>query len=120
MTKRSADQAFPVVEPKLLSCVGMQWRNDAKVQSHEWSNSKDYYLKRDTNNEYDAQALQVCVREDDGSSLHLGFLARQHAAYMAPLLDADRCIVLNGPVDSSASKATFKFEWIDVTDMLGP
>ena len=116
--KRSADQAFPVVEPKLLSCVVMQWRDDA--DGHEWSDSNDYYLKRDTNNQYDPDAVQVCVRKDDGSSLHLGFLARQHAAYMAPLLDADRCIVLHGPVDSSASKATFKFEWIDVTDMLGP
>ena len=35
----------------------MQWRNDADVQSHEWSDQKDYYLKRDTNNEYDAQRL---------------------------------------------------------------
>ena len=41
-------------------------------------------------------------------------------AMKAELLDADRCIVLNGPVDSSASKATYFFEWDDVTDLLGP
>jgi hypothetical protein len=44
-------------------------------------------LERDADNTYNANAVKVMVNVNNGSRYHLGFIPRDLAALLAPLLD---------------------------------
>lgn len=51
------------------------------------------YLERDPNNEYDANAIKVMLPDPDGENggedIFVGFVAKEVAEELAPLLDSD-------------------------------
>ena len=66
-----------------VACVGMHFRGAAAVQAAAALSEGDTLdLRREPDNAYDSNAIQVYLED-----LHLGYVERDQAAWIAPLID---------------------------------
>ena len=78
---------------------------------HQFDVDNTYTLRRDRDNEYDRNAIQIWCNDDT----HVAFVSREGAQRYAARLDAGARLTLLGPIDVGPAHA--RFEVMDETSI---